>query len=58
MNQQEFYNLDEVKVQLEIQGSNPYGSANHRTAFEEVEKIADKYGVGDEYRKAGGGIYD
>lgn len=55
MTQQEFYNLPEVKKQLDIQRNNPHGSEAHRAAFDAIGPIADKHGVGEEYRKAGGG---
>ena len=55
MNQQEFYALPEVTEQLGIQKNSAYGSEAHKAAFYAIGSIADKYGVGDEYRKAGGG---
>jgi hypothetical protein len=58
MNQQEFYQLPEVLEQIEIQKFNAYRSPAHRQAFDNIGLIADKNGVGDQYRKAGGGIYD
>ena len=57
MNQQEFYELPEVKAKLDIQKQNPYGSKEHKEAYLAIEKIADLHDVGDEYRKSGGGEY-
>lgn len=33
MNQQEFYSREDVKVLVDIQKSNPYGSDAHKSAF-------------------------
>jgi hypothetical protein len=55
MTQQEFYGLPEVREQLDIQKTNPYGSKEHREAFRKISDIAKNHGVIDQYRKAGGG---
>ena len=57
MTQQEFYNTPEVKLSIEIQKMNPYGSAEHRAAYIQIMEAAKKYGVLDKYIKAGGGDY-
>ncbi len=58
MNQLEFYSLPEVLHQIEVQKKNPYGSKEHKEAFDEIGKIANRNGCGSDYRKHGGGIYD
>lgn len=57
MNQQEFYKLPEVREQIEIQKSNPYGSKEHKSAYFRIGGIAKENGVWDEYVKSGGNDY-
>lgn len=57
MTQHEFYELPEVQAQLDIQKANRYGSPEHKKAYEEIGKLAEKYGVADMYKAAGGGVY-
>ena len=58
MTQQEFYNLPEVQAQIEIQKRNPYGSTEHRAAFDAIAEIAKAHGVYDQYKASGGCDYD
>ena len=57
MTQQEFYELEDVIVQLAIQKAFPYGSERHKAAFEKIGEIAKKHGVFDQYKASGGGEY-
>lgn len=56
MTQTEFYCLPEIVEQIEIQKRNRFDSEESKAARRAMVDIADKYGVGDEYRKAGGGM--
>ena len=51
MTQQEFYNLPDVKAQIEIQKMNPYGSDAHKAAHKALVDIAriHKLPYKDEY---------
>lgn len=53
MNQKEFYSLPEVIEQIEIQKTNPYGSTEHREAYEEMYNIAAQYGVEEQFAPEG-----
>ncbi len=48
LNQREFWNLPEVRAQQEIQKRHPYGSWNHRGAYEKLCEIAKRYDVAKE----------
>lgn len=58
MNQQEFYSLPEVQEQINIQKRNPYGSVEHKAAFDAVAEIAKARGVFEQYKASGGCDYD
>lgn len=41
----DFFGRAEVKAQIEIQKSNPYGSQAHRAAFNEMVRLASEIGA-------------